>query len=105
MFCYVLAACACLNSCNLGYDVGSVGGAALLMREEFGWSSWELGFYVGSINFFCIPGALGAGYICDRFGRRFTFTFSCFVFIAGLLIQVCGTGCVPLSPARAALCC
>jgi hypothetical protein len=31
-YCYMLAAIACLNSCNLGYDVGSVGGAALLMR-------------------------------------------------------------------------
>lgn len=46
-YCYWVAAMACLNSCNLGYDVGSVGGAALLMQEEFGWSSGQLSFYVG----------------------------------------------------------
>lgn len=156
-FCYVLAACACLNSCNLGYDVGSVGGAALLMREQVRvagcvhacrcggslvaepvsrmsscthtythmtkssagppgtWDSTSGAFKLcafehrcthdshqptnqptyptntqtnRSINFFCILGALNAGYICDRFGRRLTFTFSCIVFISGLLIQV-----------------
>lgn len=47
-YCYLVAAMACLNSCNLGYDVGSVGGAALLMQEEFGWSSGQLSFYVGT---------------------------------------------------------
>lgn len=52
-FCYVLAACACLNSCNLGYDVGSVGGAALLMKEEFGWTYWEEGFYIGCVRGCC----------------------------------------------------
>jgi len=50
-YCYWVAAMACLNSCNLGYDVGSVGGAALLMQEEFGWSSWQLSFYVGTFLF------------------------------------------------------
>lgn len=45
-----------------------------------------------SINFFCIIGALNAGYICDKFGRRLTFTISCIVFIVGLLIQVVITG-------------
>lgn len=47
---YFVAAMACLNSCNLGYDVGSVGGAALLMQEEFEWSSWDLSFYVGTFG-------------------------------------------------------
>lgn len=91
MFCYVLTACACLNSCNLGYDIGSVGGAALLMQEHLGWSEWELSFYVGSINFFCIIGAMNAGLFCDRFGRVKTFTISCVIFIVGLLIQVLAT--------------
>lgn len=91
MFCYVLTACACLNSCNLGYDIGSVGGAALLMQEHLGWSEWELSFYVGSINFFCIIGAMNAGLFCDRFGRVKTFTMSCVIFIVGLLIQVLAT--------------
>ena len=40
------------------------------------------------MNFFCIAGALNAGYVCDRFGRRHTFTISCAIFIAGILIQV-----------------
>lgn len=94
MYCYVIATCACFNSCNLGYDVGSVGGAALLMKEYFGWSEWDLGFYVGSINFFAIIGAFNAGIVCDRFGRVKTFTISCVIFIVGLLFQVLVTRCV-----------
>jgi len=35
-YCYLLTAMACLNSCNMGYDVGSTGGAAILMKEEMG---------------------------------------------------------------------
>lgn len=40
------------------------------------------------MNFFSIAGALNAGYVCDRFGRRHTFTISCAIFIAGILMQV-----------------
>lgn len=35
-YCYTLAAIACLNSCNLGYDIGCIGGAAMLMQVRGG---------------------------------------------------------------------
>jgi len=41
-YCYMLTAIACLNSCNLGYDVGSTGGAALLMKDQMGWKMIEV---------------------------------------------------------------
>jgi len=44
------------------------------------------------MNFFCIAGALNAGYVCDTFGRRRTFTISCAIFIVGILIQVRSRG-------------
>ena len=85
-----------LSTCS--YDVGSVGGAALLMREDLGWTKWQVGFFVGSINFFCIAGALNAGLVCDSIGRRRTFTASCAVFITGILIQVLSSRQVAVEP-------
>lgn len=87
-YCYMLTAIACLNSCNLGYDIGSVGGAALLMREQMGWSVVQLGLFVGSINFFSVAGALNAGMVLDRLGRRRTFAVSSMIFICGLVGQL-----------------
>jgi hypothetical protein len=87
-YCYMLTAIACLNSCNLGYDIGSVGGAALLMREQMGWSVVQLGLFVGSINFFSVAGALNAGMVLDRLGRRRTFALSSMIFIIGLCGQL-----------------
>jgi hypothetical protein len=42
----LLALIACLNSCNLGYDIGSVGGASLLMQEQMGWSDFQTEWFV-----------------------------------------------------------
>lgn len=87
-YCYMLAGIACLNSCNLGYDIGSVGGAALLMREQMGWTMGQQSIFIGCINFFSIIGALNASLILDRLGRCRSFVVSSCVFITGLVVQM-----------------
>lgn len=62
------------------------------MKEYFGWTEGQLSFFVGSVSFFCIAGAMAAGWVCDTFGRRKTFTISCFIFIVGLLGQCFASG-------------
>lgn len=42
----LLALIACLNSTNLGYDIGSVGGASILMQDEMGWSDVQTEWFV-----------------------------------------------------------
>jgi hypothetical protein len=49
----MLALIACLNSTNLGFDTGSVGGASILMQDPYNWSDvqteWFVARYVPSI--------------------------------------------------------
>lgn len=42
----MLALIACLNSTNLGFDIGSVGGASLLMQEQMDWSDVQTEWFV-----------------------------------------------------------
>lgn len=58
-----------------------------VVTSEFFFSRMD-NYPAGSMNFFCIFGALNAGYICDMVGRRRTFSISCVIFITGILIQV-----------------
>ena len=42
----LLALIACLNSTNLGYDIGSVGGASILMQDQLGWTDVQTEWFV-----------------------------------------------------------
>ena len=103
---YLLAFIACLNSTNLGYDIGiqlhrrhcieflhksasgSVGGASVLMRDQLNWTRLQTEWFVASANFVAVGGAMIAPILCDKLGRRKTFTISCVVFVSGLLLVV-----------------
>jgi predicted MFS family arabinose efflux permease len=45
--------------------------------------------FVGSINFWSMFGALGAHWICDRYGRRLSFIVAAASFILGIIIMAC----------------
>lgn len=81
---YLLSGIACLNGCNLGYDVGSAGGAAVLMREQMGWTEVQTETYVGCINLVAAAGGLVAGPLCDRLGRRGALILSSITFILAI---------------------
>ncbi|KAJ1448742.1 general substrate transporter [Pelagophyceae sp. CCMP2097] len=82
---YLLAFIAALNSANLGYDIGVMSGAALYIDEAMELSEVQLELLVGTLNFWAIGGAFAAHYVIDKFGRRLTFTASCFIFVVGIL--------------------
>ena len=48
---YLYAACAAVNSCNLGYDIGVSTDAGRLVQETFDLSVVERELFVASINF------------------------------------------------------
>ena len=85
---YFLTGLACLNSINLGYDVGCVGGAALIMRDDMDWSALQTESFVASANLVAVLGALLAPRLCDGFGRLRTFSVSCLVFITGVMLVI-----------------
>ena len=69
-----------------GYDTAVVNGAIQYLRAHFGLSSTQEGLAGASAILGCIPGAMGAGFLSDRFGRR-QVLFLCAVLyaVSGLL--------------------
>ena len=62
---YIISLVACMNSCNLGYEVGSVGGASLLMQNQYGWTDTQTEWFVAIANIFAIVGGLGTPLVAD----------------------------------------
>lgn len=89
---YVMAAIGCMNACNLGYDIGCSGGAAVLMSEELGWTEVQTEMYVGCINIVAAFGGLLSGPLCDGFGRRGATLLSSFTFMLGVLLVASAGG-------------
>ncbi|MBK9139867.1 MAG: sugar porter family MFS transporter [Verrucomicrobia bacterium] len=53
-----------------GYDTAVINGANQYFRKYFALNSAQEGFAGASAILGCIPGALAAGFVSDRFGRR-----------------------------------
>lgn len=81
---YIYAVCAAVNSCNLGFDIGVNTNAGVRIQKDFGLSNVQVEVLIGSINFWSMFGALGAHYICDRYGRRRSFIVSYCIAIASM---------------------
>lgn len=64
-----------------GYDTAVINGANQYFRKHFALNSAQEGFAGASAILGCIPGALAAGFVSDRFGRR-TVLFLCAILYA-----------------------
>lgn len=83
---YVYSICACINSCNLGFDIGATTNVGPLVEAEFGLTTAERELFVGSLNFWAIFGGFLSNWICDRYGRRRSFIIAALGFIIGSII-------------------
>ena len=68
---YVFAACAALNSCNLGFDIGVSSDVGLEVQDALNLSDVQTEFFMGSINLVTLPGSPA---LMPRRHCRFTFT-------------------------------
>lgn len=84
---FIFAVCAAVNSCNLGYDIGVSGNAAVLIQRDWNLTDVQRELFVGSLNMWSIFGSLFAHWICDRYGRRHSFRVAAIGFIIGLVIM------------------
>ena len=75
--------CASLNSILLGYDIGVFGGALLFIRREYHVTTFQQELLVGSLNVLAIFGAIVAGNVSDRVGRRRTLALASGLFFTG----------------------
>ncbi|MGY1438523.1 sugar porter family MFS transporter [Streptomyces reniochalinae] len=86
-----------------GFDTGVVSGALLFMREEFGLDSVQQSSVVSVLLIGAMIGALGAGRVSDRIGRRWTLALEGAVFVVGTVIIVTANGYGMLIVARVVL--
>eukprot|EP00928_Gymnodinium_smaydae_P050371 TRINITY_DN33931_c0_g1_i1.p1 TRINITY_DN33931_c0_g1~~TRINITY_DN33931_c0_g1_i1.p1 ORF type:complete len:477 (+),score=47.72 TRINITY_DN33931_c0_g1_i1:61-1491(+) len=82
----LIAACATINSVNLGFDIGVNSGVGLLIQRDMKLSDWELGVFMGSIHFVAAFGALRSHELTDRLGRRRCFCVAQIIFLVGIAI-------------------
>ena len=80
MVCLVAA----MGGLLFGYDWVVIGGAKPFYEPYFGLNdpakAWESGFAMGSAVLGCIGGAIGLGWLPDRFGRKPSLIFSAICF-------------------------
>ncbi|MDQ1663939.1 MAG: hypothetical protein QOJ68_3919 [Blastococcus sp.] len=86
---HVLAAAAvtALGGLLFGYDTGVVSGALLFLKNQFGGlSSFQEELVTSLLLIGAMIGALGAGRLADRIGRRPTILITAVIFVAGVLL-------------------
>jgi len=70
-----------------GYDAGIIASALLFVKPEFMLGSFATGLVVSMVPIGAAVGALSAGSISDRFGRRLPMLIAGGLFVAGSLIS------------------
>ncbi|KAL3941282.1 MAG: hypothetical protein SGBAC_004330 [Bacillariaceae sp.] len=88
---YVYSICACVNSCNLGFDLGATTNVGPLIEAEFGLTTAQRELFVASINFWAIFGGFLSNWFCDKYGRRRSFIIAALGFIIGSIITGAST--------------
>jgi len=79
-FIYLISFVAALGGLLFGYDTGVISGAQLYFTEYFNLSSTEQGWAVSSALYGCLFGAAAAGYLCDKYSRKYALLISAFLF-------------------------
>ncbi|MFI6950905.1 sugar porter family MFS transporter [Streptomyces sp. NPDC050422] len=86
-----------------GFDTGVVSGALLYIKNDFHLNSFEQSSIVSVLLIGAMLGAMGAGRMADRLGRRKTLAIEGLVFIGGTAILVFAPGYVTLLIGRIVL--
>src|ERR687886_2239236 len=83
---YLVSAVAALGGMLFGYDTGVISGALLFIKKVFALSPFMQGAVVSSLLVGATIGALVAGPLSDRFGRRPVLISAAIIFIVGALL-------------------
>jgi len=83
----LFAFCASVNSACFGYDIGVSTNIGPLVKETFEMTNKELEWFIGSLQFVAMIGALASQVFSDLYGRRTTFVVAAFGIFNGLIIM------------------
>ena len=85
-FIITISMVAALGGLLFGFDTAIISGAIPHITSYFKLDGYSLGWAVGSILIGCATGAMGAGLVADKYGRRFT------LIICAILFAISGLG-------------
>lgn len=86
-----------------GYELGVVAGALLIAKPDLAMSAATVGWVVSSALLGSLGGALAAGPIADRSGRRIVIAAAAVIYIIGILGAALAPGVALLIAARVTL--
>jgi|GEM_PF-3150192 len=75
---------AALAGLLFGYDTGVASGIQGYLQSYFHLSNTQLGFAIASLDLGCIAGAMMAGTLADRFGRKLLLTIGTAIQVVAL---------------------
>jgi sugar porter (SP) family MFS transporter len=76
-----------MTSILLGYDIGVMSGAGLLIQDDLKISDIKLEVLMGILNVYSLLGSAAAGRTSDWIGRRYTIVLASVIFFAGALLM------------------
>jgi MFS transporter, SP family, galactose:H+ symporter len=95
-----VAAVIMLSGLLFGYDQGVISGALSGIEKDFHVSTFLLEVITSWVTLGAMAGALVAGWLADRFGRRLTIVAAALLFIAGAMIEALAPGAYVLVAGR-----
>lgn len=98
-----VALVAAIGGVLFGYDTGVISGALLFIEEEFHLSPMTSGVVVSSILVGAMAGAMAAGPLADRYGRRRVLIGASLLFLSGAGVAALAPSALVLVAARVVL--
>ena len=86
-----------------GYDQGVISGALSGIEKSFHPSTFVIEIITSWVTLGAMAGALVAGALCERLGRRFTVLVAAGIFVVGALLEALAPGTVTLVIGRLVL--
>lgn len=85
-FIIAISAVAALGGLLFGFDTAVISGAIPYLQRYFHLTDYSLGWAVGAVLIGCAVGALGAGKLAERYGRRYM------LLVCAILFAISGLG-------------
>jgi MFS family permease len=92
--CVLIQGVAAASICSvlLGYDIGVISGAIVLVKEEFSLSTEQVEICTSSLNGAAAVGSILGGKLSETLGRKYSMAITSVIFMIGSIVMALSTG-------------